>query len=317
MASRKSVGQVKRARSATTEAEIRKLASNQSPYVRAAVAQNEKTPAGVLTNLAKERSAPDVAIAALMNPSLPLATRFEVAKHSRNRDVLAAAVAGAPRLGRATLNSIIVSRGEELKELAQQQDASDREHHLLAAEAKHADTMPTRLAQLARTGIVKVQAAVAQNEKTPHSTLEGLARNSEPSVRIRVAVNESTPLAVREYLVREDSDPKVVTEAIARAQPKERESLKRLAATSSQHPHIRNRWQSLAKKVQQAQPKKDAPKERLCPTPTKKSYDTRGQALGAAFGTAVDFEKAARAYRCPCGAYHVTTKLRKVRKKPS
>jgi hypothetical protein len=315
MSSRDAVKRARKAQSLlVTVDELRALATDPSPRVRKAVAQNGKTPEVELIRLTKSRDT-DVAVAAAMNPSLPLMARFDIAKRSRVREVLTAVVDGAPAHSRSSLNRAIVARGDDLKQVVEQAAVISKEHSLLAAEAKHVATMPPRLAQLARVKLPAVQAAAARNEKTPASALEGLAHNSEQSVRLGVAANKSTPIDLRRYFMREEPDKKVVTEAIASARPKEREALRHLAATSSKHLDIRAGWQKHLP-TPAAQPKKpsDSKDRPLCPTPDKRRYDARGRALGAAFGTAVAFEKAARVYRCPCGAYHVTTKVRKAKR---
>lgn len=312
MSSRDAVKRARKAQSLlVTVDELRALAADPSPRVRKAVAQNSRTPEAVLIRLAKNHDI-GVAVAAASNPSLSLMSRFDIVKHSRVREVLTAAVDGAPAHSRSSLNRTILARVDDLEQVVEQAASISKEHVLLAAEAKQVATMPPRLAQLARVRVPAVQAVVARNEKTPVSALEGLAHNSEQAVRLGVALNKNTPIEVRRYFMQDESDKKVVAEAIASARPKEREALRHLAARNSKHQHIRDGWQKHLP-TPSAKPKKPSVSKGrgLCPTPDKRHYDARGRALGAAFGTAVAFEKAARVYRCPCGAYHVTTKVKR------
>lgn len=293
---------------ATSPEVLTALASDESQVVRIGVARNPLTPGPVLAALAVDDSG-SIALSALGNPSLPVAVRYEVTKNSTDSDRVKLAVDGAGEAHRDALAAIFDGREAEL--LSERQRAAKRDMELSRqVSLAKLSTSPDELDTLAQALSEKVRATVARNPKASEYTLWRLMSDPEKRVRNSVSLNPSAPKLLRRRMVMTESDLNIVSQLIAAAEGGERDELVQLALRSP-HKGVASSWSARVekKRKQAAADKKAQPVK--CPTPHKQRYYSKGKAAGQAGNASRTYDgKPFRVYRCPCGFYHMTTKVK-------
>lgn len=257
------------------------LARSASKKERAAVARNPATGSRTLVLLSRDPSIA-VRIAVASNPNLGYGMRYEMLRTEPDAHVRAAIVGHAPDVQKAKLRA--AETGAEPSERP--------------VPVRH--MTPEELAAIARTGTASQKAEAARNPDIPEYAFDSLMRNVERSVRNSAAMNPKMGLEARKTFIRMETDPDIVLQVIAGARESQREGLRELARKSS------------SPTVRQAIPAKKEKPSTKCPTPDKKKFATESAALGKTVRvTRVFTGTPVKVYRCPCGAWHMTTKVKR------
>lgn len=287
---------------------LAQLATDESRIVRVGVARNANTPGPALVELALDTDH-GVTLAALDNRNFPDDARRVFAETSPHPEHVRHAVYGASGPLREELLLILERRSDELLVAARQASVSAQKFADDTNLAKSSDS-PDELDELSKSPSSRVRAAAARNPKTGERTLRRLLSDQHHLVRNSVAVNPALPSAVRRRLVLVETEQAIVLNLIANTPKGERDELVDLTAMSAR-PAIREIGTNRAKKLEKNAPARAVPQKRVCPTPTKLRYTSKGVAAGNAGNASRTYDGTTfRVYRCPCGFYHMTTKVK-------
>lgn len=270
---------------------------------RAAVAKNRATPPSALIRLAGDDSR-HVALATLLNKSLPFNVRQMVVEVTSDFAMARLAVIHAPAEERKVLQGVMDRRANELTKPVETVEAAKARG--LIAESKEADATPQRLDELSREQNVVVRRNVAKHLNTGPATLDFLASDMDRRVRNFVALNAKTMPSTRETIAQNEADPDIVRVVVALAAAADKQAVA-YAAASSIHPGIAAEWQlRIEREAARPAPRK---KKVKCPTPSKTAYAGKADSLGKGAYAARAIGRAIRSYPCPCGSWHHTTQV--------
>lgn len=241
-----------------------------------------------------------------------MSARYTLARTAEDAELLTRAANCAPEAHREMLHAIIDSRVGELYTDRQVTAALLQKAAVERGKAK-ASTSPSELEAFAESEDTETRARVAQNPQTPEYTLHRLMSDPERLVRNSVSINTNLTPTLRRRIVAAESDTNIVMSLIGATKGQERSELVALARKSA-HAGVRAVGESQAEKAKQeaAAKRKAEAKTRKCPTPGKKKFRTKSAALGKTVRvTRVFAGTAVRVYPCPCGHWHLTTKVKK------